>query len=403
MTVSDVKSLTDDALRHGLLELVVHDRKTTVRLLIHLGEFDSRRLYRAEGYASMYLYCVGALKMSEDVAKKRIRVARKTRTYPRILRDLADGSLTLTSVVMLCPYLTDGNAGDLLEAAQGRTLEQVAELIAERFPQADLPTLVQPLSAPMRLAMDDLDGSSCQKGAARPLGTSFAMASGPPTRVTPLAPERYGVQFTIGREDKELLEHAQAMLAHQMPSRDEGQVFLHALRALVRQLEKRKFGATDRPHRVSQESKSTRHIPARVKRAVRARDGNQCTYGAHNGHRCQERRFLEFDHIDPVARGGKSTIENLRLRCRAHNQYEAEQAYGREFMAAKINESRAAEARKRAEEIVPWLQALGIRADHARQAAEKCDAPGGTLEERVKTALRQFGPRDVVLRNAAPA
>jgi hypothetical protein len=250
MTVSDVKSLTDDALRHGLLELVVHDRKTTVRLLIHLGEFDSRRLYRAEGYASMYVYCVGALKMSEDVAKKRIRVARKARAYPRILRDLADGSLTLTSVGLLCAYLTEGNAGELLEAAQGRTLEQVAELIAERFPQPDLPTLIQPLSAPMPMAMGDPVSLNCQKGAARPLGTSFAMTSGPLTRVTPLAPERYGVQFTMGREDKELLEHAKSMLAHQIPSGDEGQVFLHALRALVRQLEKRKFGASDRPRHV---------------------------------------------------------------------------------------------------------------------------------------------------------
>ena len=103
------------------------------------------------------------------------------------------------------------------------------------------------------------------------------MTSGPPTRVTPLAPERYGVQFTMGREDKELLECAKEMLAHQMPIGDEGQVFLHALRALVLQLERRKFGATDRPYKASQESKSTRHIPARVRRAVRARDGNQCS------------------------------------------------------------------------------------------------------------------------------
>jgi 5-methylcytosine-specific restriction endonuclease McrA len=221
--------------------------------------------------------------------------------------------------------------------------------------------------------------------------------------VTPLAPERYGVQFTMGREDKELLEHAKAMLAHQMPSWDEGQVFLHALRALVRQLERRKFGAVDRPRHVARESKGTRHIPARVRRAVRARDGNQCTYVAHNSHRCQERRFLEFDHIEPVARGGKSTVDNLQLRCRAHNQYEAEQAYGREFIAAKIEESRATEVRKRAEEIVPWLQALGIRADRARQAAESCDEPNATLEERVKKALSSFAPRDVALRRAQSA
>jgi len=39
MRVSEVHRLSDDALRVGLRELVAHDRTTTVRLLIHLGEF----------------------------------------------------------------------------------------------------------------------------------------------------------------------------------------------------------------------------------------------------------------------------------------------------------------------------------------------------------------------------
>ena len=190
-----------------------------------------------------------------------------------------------------------------------------------------------------------------------------------------------------------------------IPSGNEGQVFVHALRALVSRLEKRKYGAADQPRAISERSnQDPRHLPARVKRAVFARDRGRCTFVGSNGHRCEGRRFLEFDHVFEVARGGESTVENVRLRCRAHNQYEAEQSFGRDFMRTKVDASQqTAEARKRAEEIVPWLQALGIRADHARQAAEKCGAPGGTLEERVKAALKQFGPRDVVLRNAAPS
>ena len=37
-----------------------------------------------------------------------------------------------------------------------------------------------------------------------------------------------------------------------------------------------------------------------------------------------ERGFLEFHHIRPHASGGASVIENLELRCRAHNLHEAE-------------------------------------------------------------------------------
>jgi hypothetical protein len=50
--------------------------------------------------------------------------------------------------------------------------------------------------------------------------------------------------------------------------------------------------------------------------------------------------MLEFDHIEPVARGGHATTANLRLRCRAHNQYEAD----RIFAAASWNGNAGARA-----------------------------------------------------------
>jgi len=60
-----------------------------------------------------------------------------------------------------------------------------------------------------------------------------------------------------------------------------------------------------------------------------------------SGKRCDERGFLEYDHEIPVARGGKATVENIRLRCRAHNQFEAERAFGAEFMDDKRAEARS--------------------------------------------------------------
>ncbi len=39
---------------------------------------------------------------------------------------------------------------------------------------------------------------------------------------------------------------------------------------------------------------------------------------------CAERGFLEFHHMTPFAEGGEATVANLQLRCRAHNQYEAD-------------------------------------------------------------------------------
>jgi 5-methylcytosine-specific restriction endonuclease McrA len=113
------------------------------------------------------------------------------------------------------------------------------------------------------------------------------------------------------------------------------EVFERGLDALIEKLEKQKFAATDRPRSKTGKTTSKRHIPAHIKRAVWQRDSGRCTFMSDNGHRCHSRKFLEFDHVIPVARGGLPTTQNLRLRCRAHNQYEAERAFGVGFMSEK--------------------------------------------------------------------
>jgi hypothetical protein len=65
-----------------------------------------------------------------------------------------------------------------------------------------------------------------------------------------------------------------------------------------------------------------------VKRTAWARDEGRCAYVSADGRRCAERTFLEFHHIEPFAKGGPATIENIALRCRRHNQHEAERVFG---------------------------------------------------------------------------
>jgi hypothetical protein len=61
-----------------------------------------------------------------------------------------------------------------------------------------------------------------------------------------------------------------------------------------------------------------------------------------------------------VARGGQATVDNLRLRCRSHNQYDAECTFGAGFMERKREEAREAAAAKRrqaAREVTRWKPA----------------------------------------------
>src|SRR6185436_5412309 len=153
--------------------------------------------------------------------------------------------------------------------------------------------------------------------------------------------ERFGVQFTIGKDTHELLRYAQALLSYSVPSGDLPQVFHRALETLVATLEKQKFAATTKPRSSSRRaSANPRHIPAHVKLSVWERDQGQCTFVSDSGQRCPSCKFLEFDHIDPVARGGQPTVDGLRLLCRGHNQHEAERAFGAGFMNEKRQEAR---------------------------------------------------------------
>ncbi len=59
---------------------------------IHLGEIDERKLYLDWAFSSMFAFCVGELRFSEDVACNRINVARAARRMPVILEAAGPGT-----------------------------------------------------------------------------------------------------------------------------------------------------------------------------------------------------------------------------------------------------------------------------------------------------------------------
>jgi hypothetical protein len=188
------------------------------------------------------------------------------------------------------------------------------------------------------------------------------------TQSQDLVAQRYKVQFTATQEYVELLQTAKDLLAHSIPNRSIEEVHLRAMRALVADLKRRKKGAVNdsRVHAFKSDprqrgasahsasrrdgaevsaspsdgtrlSKSDprqrgRYIPRAVRCAVWERDGERCTYVDAMGRRCREMGALELDHVQPHARGGTASVENLRLRCRAHNALTAEQEFGRDFV-----------------------------------------------------------------------
>jgi hypothetical protein len=73
-------------------------------------------------------------------------------------------------------------------------------------------------------------------------------------------------------------------------------------------------------------------LPAEVRRQVWERDGGRCAWVGPDGRRCDSRWQLEVDHVRPPSLGGTSTLKDLRLACKPHNLFHAEQVYGRGLM-----------------------------------------------------------------------
>ena len=385
--------LSNETLLHDLATLVARDRITTAQLLAHLAEVDARQLYLPAGHSSMYAYCVGELRLSEDAAFKRIRVARKAREFPVLFAAIADGRLNLNGVVLLAPHLTRQNAEELIVAASGKARSEIEGLLAQRFPRSEALPIVCALPAS---PMEDVTGQESGKAPAEQLAARPVGVPPPRARLAPIARRRHELQLTMSQETHDKLRHAQTLLSHQIPNGNLAEVLDRVLDLAIQQLEKKKFAATGRPRSSQRQSSDPRTIPAHVRRTVWKRDNGECTFVSEYGHHCAARDRLEFDHIVPVARGGEATVENLRLRCRAHNQYEASATFGAEFMTRRREEARERAAanrreklaKERAEEVIPWLRALGFRAEEARWRAERCEAiPDTSLEERVKRAL----------------
>jgi hypothetical protein len=82
------------------------------------------------------------------------------------------------------------------------------------------------------------------------------------------------------------------------------------------------------------------YIRRSTRRAVVERDGLGCSWIDEHGVRCGSHSWLEYDHLHPRAKGGGSEPPNLRILCRSHNRFAAEQVYGRKHIEHSIAERR---------------------------------------------------------------
>jgi hypothetical protein len=318
----------DTVLLAGSREIAGRQHRDTAALVAHLAVIDDRKLYLRD-HSSLFAYCREALRMSEGTSYNLIEVARRVLAFPAILPLLADGSLNLTGIRILGGVLTPENNLALLDSARGKTKVEIQMIVATLRPAPDVPATTRKLPAPR----EPWPAAPLAPPEPVPAATSAAIPSPSPRPVAvlqPLAPARYSYQLTIDDEARDLLRLARDMSSHAIPGRDELELLKRMLRAYVERCAREKFAATDRSREASGGSSAdSRYIPVDVKRRVYLRDLGRCAYSSPDGRRCSSQAFIEFHHLKPWMAGGKTTVENVSLRCALHNRYEARLFYSR--------------------------------------------------------------------------
>ena len=331
--------LGNSELLAGLSELAQQSNVLTAQLLAHLVELEERKLHLQLGFSSLFAYCVEVLRMSEGAAGRRVTAARLCRRFPEVFERVASGDLHLCALCALAPHLNPENANELFDVCQGKTRRQVEELLAVRFPRADvreqirrLPVRAQPgaaapqtlpaaqlVSPPPAPQVSVISQNSVPNPVSNPVPTPAAARVGDARRrareLEPLSRDRFGVHFTADAELRELLERARALASHRLPNGDLAGLIKLMAASFVRQEEKRRFGLGVRPRRAKVETETARaaeanappgevsvssvspapeatareaggeaagergrHLPAAVRREIHSRDRGQCAF-----------------------------------------------------------------------------------------------------------------------------
>jgi 5-methylcytosine-specific restriction endonuclease McrA len=325
--------LTTDALFERINALALQERSATVELVAHLAELIGRRTDLGEGWGAVYEHCRSHLHLSEDAAYNRVAAARAVRRFPVILDHLAEGWVSVTTVKVLAPVLTQENHVALLKETRHRRRSEVEIIVARVAPRAEKPGSVHKLPARKPLPAPAVDPPAAPIGPVSSTGGAPAETPEPPRPaafrppVKPVAPARFRIDVTVGQEGHDALRLLQDLLAREFPGGDVSKVVEHCLIATAAEVRREMTAATRSPRAPRPSKEGSRAIAARVRRTVWKRDGGRCAFVGPHG-RCTQTRYLELHHIHPFALGGPSTVENIALRCRAHNVYEGERDFG---------------------------------------------------------------------------
>jgi 5-methylcytosine-specific restriction endonuclease McrA len=301
---------------------VAREREVTSQVLWHLREIEARRLFAELGFGSLFDYVVKELGYSASSAMRRIQAMRLLKELPEFEEQLKSGTLNLSHLSSVQSFLQNERKHE------GKTYSKEEKV--------DL--------------LKSLQGTSQRETDKALVSLSPESAHRKHEKIRPLSETQAEFRTVISAELLQKLERVRELAAHRTSSCQWSEILEVMADLTIKALDRTgdrqrkasvesdakapKVGTSSRhsaaPAPVVKASRS-RYIPKALKRSVFEKAGGQCEFkDTESGRRCACRSFLQVDHIIPLALGGTTSAENLRILCQAHNQWAAMQSFGRQ-------------------------------------------------------------------------
>ena len=294
-----LSNLNDSDLLFSTHAVSLREKAATLELLEHLLEVEKRDLVFKQGFSSVWEYLHRGLGYCESASSERVAAMRLLKRAPEVAELMSTQKLSLSTAAKVQHFVR------AVEKTEKRKIDmdETGKLLAQ-------------VSGKSRREVEKLFVSLAPK-----------LSHFPKERTREITPELTELKMIIDAETQALLEEAKALFG----CTNQAETLKRTLKIAITR-KKKELGLEDEaPNTRPDQSKFTpaagvestsRYIPIALKRATWRRAKSRCQYVGPRG-RCASTHKLQVDHYVPLALGGKTTLENLRLLCQNHNLAEA--------------------------------------------------------------------------------
>ncbi len=280
--MKNLTKLSDKDLLISIDESVKLEKAQTIIVLRHLQEINRRRLFAELGYSSLFCYCNEHLKYSKAESYLRIQAMKLLKDVPLVEKKLESGSLTLTQAGELFSYFKENSNLSiedktiLINKVENQSTRETEKILA--IPEAESETKFKNLKL------------------------------------------------------NEKLFNELTKLARELKIDDPAQLVKLLVKEKTDELKSAKAIESK-----ANNSTSTRHVPAQIKRDLLKQANYQCEFITKDGKRCSEKIYLEVEHTEPYSFSGRTEFKALKILCKSHNLRSAINVFGLKKMDRYIN------------------------------------------------------------------